>query len=260
MTGRLILAVVFTFALGFLPSLTLAQADKETPAVKKPPTKGGDLDDDILKLLTDDAAAELGPVKKGEEKPEKEVKPLSELDKELVKDLEEDEPLSEENPLLRAGQRMRQSEQRISLADAGSKTQELQGKIVEDLDELLKALQKNQQKQQPSGQKPTPQQSQRSDPKQPQQQPDQNAPNPNGERKPENKPAQESTDQATKGTPEKVEAARPIADLLRDVWGHLPERDREVLIQASLLQYLPEYQQMIEDYYSRLARPQASRP
>ena len=44
--------------------------------------------------------------------------------------------------------------------------------------------------------------------------------------------------------------------LLKDLWGQLPLRDREQMLQSSPEQFLPKYELLIEKYYKRLADQQ----
>ncbi|MBX3424146.1 MAG: hypothetical protein KF688_00575 [Pirellulales bacterium] len=46
-------------------------------------------------------------------------------------------------------------------------------------------------------------------------------------------------------------------DLVRDVWGHLPERQRDELLQPLREEFLPEYAAEIEAYFRALAEPDA---
>jgi len=41
--------------------------------------------------------------------------------------------------------------------------------------------------------------------------------------------------------------------LMRQVWRHLPQRDREQMLQSSVDVFLPKYSAMIEEYFRRLA-------
>ncbi|MGC1275703.1 MAG: hypothetical protein WBC44_18495 [Planctomycetaceae bacterium] len=44
--------------------------------------------------------------------------------------------------------------------------------------------------------------------------------------------------------------------LVRDVWGHLPERMRDQLLNVGPDRYLPEYDALVREYFESLARPQ----
>jgi hypothetical protein len=46
-----------------------------------------------------------------------------------------------------------------------------------------------------------------------------------------------------------------VSNLIRDIWGGLPERQREELLQPLSDEFLPEYAEDIEEYFRSLARP-----
>ncbi len=79
-------------------------------------------------------------------------KPRNELDDKLINELGDGlaSKDDDENPLLRAGNRMRQVEERLAQSDTSTTVRETQKKVVEDLDELLKQAEDaaNQQQQQ----------------------------------------------------------------------------------------------------------------
>ena len=53
---------------------------------------------------------------------------------------------------------------------------------------------------------------------------------------------------------------RRVNDLLRRMWGHLPDKVRDQM-QASLSeQFLPKYERLIEEYYKRLAEERPGGP
>ena len=45
------------------------------------------------------------------------------------------------------------------------------------------------------------------------------------------------------------------SDLVRDLWGHLPERQREQILQPASAEFLPQYATEIEAYFRKLAEP-----
>ena len=48
--------------------------------------------------------------------------------------------------------------------------------------------------------------------------------------------------------------------MMKDVWGQLPERAREQMLQSPPEKFLPKYELLIEKYYQRLAEEQPERP
>ncbi len=51
-----------------------------------------------------------------------------------------------------------------------------------------------------------------------------------------------------------------VQSLTRRVWGHLPPREREQMIQNMPEEFLPKYQRQIEQYYQRLAEEMSYLP
>lgn len=154
------------------------------------------------------------------------------------------------NPLARIGERMRAAETLISKRDTSARTQELQQQIVRDLDLLLQ-----QTKQQCQGGQCSP-----SAPKsgQPKPSPSNSAAKskPSGDGEPGNKPAQDSTDRLGKAGENKSDDAATMDQLVKEVWGHLPEKVRGQMQNVGVEQFLPKYERLIEEYYKRLAEEQ----
>ena len=44
-----------------------------------------------------------------------------------------------------------------------------------------------------------------------------------------------------------------IADLYKDIWGHLPETLRQEMNQYSREQFMAKYNDLLKQYYSRIA-------
>ena len=40
---------------------------------------------------------------------------------------------------------------------------------------------------------------------------------------------------------------------MKQLWGELPQRDREQMLQLPVEEFLPEYELLIEDYFRRLS-------
>lgn len=157
----------------------------------------------------------------------------------------EDIELGGEDELTRIARQMRQVQRRMEGKEVSRQTQELQERIVADLDALIKQLQQQKKNSSPSSSS-SPQQPRDQDVQQPDQQPDA------GQEKPSNKPSQQSTERLGRQSPGDIDAAAMEA-LVKRVWGHLPDRARQELQNASNEEFLPKYQQVIEEYFRRLA-------
>jgi hypothetical protein len=160
-------------------------------------------------------------------------------------------------PLVRARQGMQQATallgestkvvDRRPLQQAGS----VQQQVVAQLDQLIAELSKQCQGGQcPPSDQPA-QASQRSQPK-----PGQSASS-KGQGK---TAARDSTDRLDGKNAAAVDQ-RDINDVVKQLWGHLPERSREQMLQSFSEEFLPKYELEIEQYYRRLSEdPQEIRP
>jgi hypothetical protein len=224
------------------------------------------LDEELLRQLrsksVDDLDRELfGPqqTKPGEKRPpagpKQEPKPGDDLDQELRRELGSagvSQP-DDDNPLLSVARQMREAEALIAKARSGPPTQQVQKQIVADLDKLIQEARKSCGK--CAGATAQPQNTASTGPvKQPSKQPG-SAGSPG---KPNAKPATESNAKPGHAEPKRpdVEAAR---GMVRDLWGMLPEHDREMMVQLPLEEFLPKYEPLIIEYFRRLSEEQAKK-
>ncbi len=220
----------------------------------KPAKPASSLDDELLKSLGDEtpkkpkeapAARPAGPAA---------TKP-NPLDDELLKELGGPEPKAKtpeaesdsKDPLVRLSKEMRDAERMLAELEGNEKTQQLQQKIVDQLEALIKQLQQQQQQQSSSSssQKPKPG-SQRQQVQQPQSKSGSTSPGQS------NQPARDSSKELTNRKPEKPDASR-VTEMLKDVWGDLPPRVRQQMMQMSSERFLPKYELLIEQYFKALA-------
>jgi hypothetical protein len=180
---------------------------------------------------------------------------LDDLDRDLLKDLpgatrsapsgngDVTPAVQSDNPLAQLAERMRAVEARISNKDTSPETQKLQKQILAE----LAALMEQAKKQGGGSKKPGNGAGKGSD------QPGEGSGNPTAG------PARDSTNRIEQGTKEATETA-DVKDLIRRVWGHLPDKLRDQM-QASLSeQFLPKYERLIEEYYKRLAEERPAGP
>lgn len=173
-------------------------------------------------------------------------------DRKLLDQLEgEDIQPGGEDELTRIGRQMRLVERRIAEQEVSEKTQDLQQQIVADLEALIEQLKKRKQQSSP-GSSSQAQKPKSSDVKQPDQ-PDA------GQQKPSDKPASDSVERLGEQNPSLADTEAMQA-LVKRVWGHLPDRARQEMQNATVEEFLPKYQQVIEDYFRRLAEEEANRP
>lgn len=153
----------------------------------------------------------------------------------------------------RISRRMRELERLIPQLEKRQPTVKLQKEVIAELETLIANLEKQCQKCQggaSSGSKPSEQTAERQEVKQPGQQPSasgaQNS----------NRPARDSTERLGQDEVRKPDMEQ-MKGLLKDLWGQLPEKAREQMLQSSPEQFLPKYELLIEDYYRKLAEKQA---
>ncbi|MGL5098269.1 MAG: hypothetical protein ACRDD1_22000, partial [Planctomycetia bacterium] len=140
------LAVLLLTGAAFSVEEPAPKADPAMPAVaEKDPAKPGPRF--VRKAKTDakkDAVdADEAPKIEGRNIPGPEAAPKkrSEIDEELLDKLGGAEEADDEDPLLRAGRRMREVEERLAKQTAAADTVEMQRRIITDLETLLKPRQ-----------------------------------------------------------------------------------------------------------------------
>jgi hypothetical protein len=167
----------------------------------------------------------------------------SAADKQLLDQLIDGEDIDlsgNDDPILDLGRRMKEVERMIGQRNTSAGTQQMQRQIAADIAALIERLRQQRQQPSPGSSNPSPKEPQ---PGQPQPQP--------GDRD-SDKPAEQSQDRAGNRQDEPLEIG-VMEDLLKDVWGHLPERVRRQMLSGSAERVLPKYQKLIEQYYKRLA-------
>lgn len=238
-----VLSTGILFALGWAvlsAASAAAQTGELPPAVAPeadPGEVGGEIGEEVDPLLDDELLRELSAG--GEE----------EMLDDLGLDSELGPPVAEElasDPLAQLSGTMRTVEERLAAGDATEATQEMQAEIVGRLDELIEELRRRQSQQQQSQGQQT---GQRQNVEQPEGQP-------NAGQSPVDQPASESTEQLVDRTVEPPDPAALDA-LIKDVWGDLPLRVRQQLMQSYRERYLPKYELEIIEYFRTLVeRPQ----
>lgn len=173
------------------------------------------------------------------------------LDQDLLESLGEDIGRSSaaddpHAPLERIGMRMRSVQRLLAERDATGRATSVQDQIVADLEALIEQM-KRQEKRSQQGGKPSPG-SRRSDAR-----PQGGQPGKASAEGPQ--PAADSTDELREGSSEGASTDRRSVqqELLKNLWGHLPERAREQMLQSSDDEFLPKYELDIEQYFRRLA-------
>lgn len=145
-------------------------------------------------------------------------------------------------PLVRVRQGMQMVELLLAEDRAVAEARDVQGQVVRELDALIAELEKQCRggSGQPSNESPPSERSQADAPRQ-------SATPGRGQTA-----ARDSTSRLGSAAAQPVEPAT-LDDLIKDLWGHLPARSREQLLQSFSDEFLPKYQLEIEQYYRRLA-------
>jgi hypothetical protein len=220
----------------------------QAPLVAAPPVDASkSVDEALLDDLDNELLDGIGDVKAPPKK-KPSAKPADPPDEEPLAGEDVDWPSAETDPLGYISREMQLVEQLIGERGKASGAEQLQDRIVEDLAKLIEQAEQQQQAQQQSNSQD--QQKQQTAKRESVQQP--KSPGAASSGQDSNKPASDSSDRLGR-----AEAARPDPELLRglmkDAWGHLPEREREQMMQMSPERFLPQYELMIERYYRRLA-------
>ncbi|MBN2578481.1 MAG: hypothetical protein JXB10_05770 [Pirellulales bacterium] len=143
-----------------------------------------------------------------------------------------------EQPLLDVARRMFRIQERIAGAQTGPATQAEQQQVVEELDRLIRVTRKS-----CCGGSPSPNRS------------------PSSARNPtDSSPAKPGSRPAVKAGPrssDKSPSGRPNVDdvraALKQHWGELPPQLRQQMLESATEEFMPKYQELLEEYYRRLA-------
>lgn len=203
----------------------------------------------------DSPGDDKGPATKKETAAEQppEVKPRvrSSDDDDLFKQLTGDKSkrsATDVNPLQQAIEEMRKAQQRIGKRDTGEETRKLQENVVSNLQMLIEKIkQQSQSSPSSSGGSPMP-----SDDESNQQnsQPPEPKPADNGQTRDDK--SEESTDEPRDAENRKIGRLTP-GQMDKEVWGHLPPKLRQQLLNAWADKYLPKYDDLVRRYFESLA-------
>lgn len=160
----------------------------------------------------------------------------------------------ENNPLATIAGFMQEAGKLIAQQNLTGQTAQTQEKVLASLDEIIKQSQQQNQNNSQSQQPPQQQQqqaSQRSTPKPSQ------ANQVGSQQRPGSPSAARTSSDRLESRSAEEAAGSGSRELLKDVWGQLPERVRQQLLQSSTDEFLPQYRDEIELYFRRLAEEEA---
>ena len=242
---------------------------KAKPPEATPP-KAGEKDKEKDKGKTDEK-----PKAKSETLPGK-IDPKDELKTEDPDELEREV----QETINRLSKNFRTVEDKLQKKEPGDGTQKVQKDIIEDLDKLIEQTkqqeeqmqkEQSQEKQQQQGQKQGQKSGQSKRQKMMQAQKNRQQRNRSAQRQPrpgqqqgqlsrqQGQPQQPGEDPQGNGNPmgeregSRREAAPKVADLYKDIWGHLPETLRQEMTQYTREQFMPKYNELLKQYYATIA-------
>ncbi len=262
MRSRAILALVLAIACTAWPILP-ASAGPE----KSPPPLGGNLRlDDLTPSPTDALDRQLfaptAPAATPQSPPTSAPPASGPTAEQLQRELGRAAQSEADSPLVDIARTMHQVQQRIGHADSGDETQQMQVRILTHLDALLQQARSQCQACQGAcqGTKQAVAQRQRV------QQPKDIEPAKFVKRK--NSGGGADPSRAIAG-PDKVSPGAKVIhqpnmeemhSLMKALWGELPQRQREQMLQQPVEEFLPKYELLIEQYFKRLAEPRQQPP
>jgi hypothetical protein len=234
--------------------------DNQEPMLMSLGGRQGQLRDLLDQLLqkSSHGKTKLGPEPDAKDKLPEEASSENIDDQELTQGLlqgdasPQPDPLKDDVNLI--GQRMGRSRQRLALThDAGKVTQEIQSRILKNMDALIDAAREQEAE---SKSQSSPQQAQGAQPGDAQANSQAHNNNPNGQQAKSagRSPAQMSVaghDVDTSGTP-----TTDITQSLKE-WGNLSPRQRQAVIEAASEKPVQKFKEFIDEYYQALGNRQA---
>jgi len=149
------------------------------------------------------------------------------------------------DPLIVVLELMKESQSRLAQKDTGTQTQQIQNKIIDVFDSLMNQAMRRTQPQPSQGTTENSQQQQQKETSQTAQaQPTQ---------------SDRGSDTATQSSGGDTKRSE-LNQVLQKVWGELPERERNMVLQHAAEAIVPKYRALIEAYYRELSRGRESSP
>jgi hypothetical protein len=149
----------------------------------------------------------------------------------------------------RLSKNLHTAEKKLKEKDPGDNTQQVQRDIVKDLEDLIEQTKRQQQQQQQSSSSSSSQQRNQQARRNKMRQ------NQAFSQQPQNQESQAQNQQGknARGGNSREEQMSKIADLYKDIWGHLPETLRQEMNQYAREQFMPKYNELLKQYYATIA-------
>jgi hypothetical protein len=148
----------------------------------------------------------------------------------------------------RLSKNLETAEQKLKENDPSDPTQQVQRDIVKDLDDLIEQMKRQQQQQQQSSSSSQQRNQQARKNKMRQNQASNQQPQPNQDNQDQNQQGKNA-----RGGNSREQQMSKIADLYKDIWGHLPETLRQEMNQYAREQFMPKYNELLKQYYATIA-------
>ena len=180
-------------------------------------------------------------------------RPADDLRDRLRRELGAAAEAEDADPLLALARRMREAEALIAQNDSGAATRGLQQQIIVDLDELIRQAAKRCGQCKGGGKpgaKPGKKQQVKSDT--PAGPPRPKSGSGGGKQPGPTVAGKNDTPNPAPAPVQRVDVGQ-MQELIKELWGQLPQRDREQMIHPPPEEFLPKYELMIEEYYRRLS-------
>ncbi len=233
-----------------MPQADMRQADMRPAGAS--PADGSDLgglDDALLSGLeipAEPRSAVPPPAKPAA--PPRETDERSERGLIEQRDMGEDLGQTSEGRLASIGRQMRVAEGLIAREVTSAQTQRAQQQVIRDLEQLIEDLNQPSQDAHPGAAAPA--------------QPGDKSSGAgrigNGENAGVEQAARESDERPEREATDRAQLAQ-LPVLWKQIWGHLPPRVRDQMQSAVVEEFLPQYERLIEQYYSRLAEEHLKR-
>lgn len=207
--------------------------------------------DELLLEGLDDELDRLPPAKSEQQSSTSDDKPPQHGDPLLEGIEKQQEPT---DPLIRIRGQMRRASELIAERTPLDEARSVQEQIVVELDALLEQARKQSQQQQQQNSNQRQQQASRRDqPSQGQQQSTQSSSDQDSQ-----SPARDSQMRLQDRPSERPELV-DTEQFMQELWGHLPERDRQQVINSTVETFIPKYELLIKEYFKRLAESSRQR-
>jgi hypothetical protein len=216
------------------------------------------LGDELLKNLKDQSKKEIerdffSPLDKNgnERRQTRAAEGNADLDERLKLELGAAAEKENDNPLLNIANNMFQVRLRMKQSNVGPATLGMQKQIVADLDQLIEQVRKS------AGQC---QSSSANSQGQPKQNPSDSSAKSGAKpgQKTGGKPAAAGAKNSSDGQTRKPDVEE-IRTMMNNLWGELPPSVQEQMLQAPIEDFVPKYQNLIEDYFRDLSNEKKSR-